>query len=315
MNSEPVPTVSAVIPTYNRDDHLKRAVKSVLEQSYDDIEVVVVDDCSPLPAEEVLTASGMDLSSVTVHRHEENKGANGARNTGVELASGEFIAFLDDDDEWLETKIEKQVRLASERGAGIVYTGVEQVSDGMTVATKTPAISGKITKDLLCRNVIGTFSSILVDREVFEDAGRLEEKLPSWQDWDFYLRASEETTFESVPEPLVRQHSHDGERISGNYESKRDVTVPKFMEKYRPRAERYGVRNEFEATLAAELGWSAVANDEFNEARGHFVRSIKHKISKKTILMLVSVLGGKWTYRLAQKIKYSLPGAIKFKDI
>ncbi len=307
-------TISAIIPTYNREARLVRAVESVLHQTYDDLDVVVVDDHSPKPAEEVLMNSNLDLDSVTIHRHEKNQGGNGARNTGINLAAGEYLAFLDDDDEWVESKIERQMNAIQSSDAEAVYTGVKQVRNGNVVAIKEPDTTGEITPDLLKRP-FGGFSSICVSADIFNYIDGMDEDLPSWQEWDFYLRVSEVAKFTSVPQPLVRQHLHDGERISGNYDTKRDVTVPMFLDKHLERAERHGVLDEFQATLAAELGWAAISNEEYFDARLNFLESIKYKRSKKRMLMFVSVLGGERTYYLARITKRVLLKDKKIKSM
>jgi len=303
-------TVSVIIPTYDRDNLLIRAVKSVLAQTYGPLEVIVVDDHSPTPVKKVLENAQIGLESVTVHRHDENKGGNAARRTGIELASGEYLAFLDDDDEWDETKIEKQVRRSRKTEAGVVYTGVAQISGETVVATKTPNISGDVTADLLQGNFIGTFSAILMRHDLIDKVGFPDEGFPSWQDWDYYLRLSDETMFEAVSEPLVRRHSDGQEQLSHDHSTKRDVTAPQFLKKHRSLAEKYNVRSGFEATVAAELGWSATINDEFKEARHHYAQSVRKHPSKEAILFLALTIGGRWTFRPVQKIKRTLVSSL-----
>lgn len=302
-------TVSVIIPTYDRDELVVRAVESVLAQTYPRLEVIVVDDCSPTPVRQVLSNARTDLDMVSVYRHGENRGGNAARKTGIDAASGDYLAFLDDDDEWVETKIERQVQRSKETGAGVVYTGVAQLNGEEVVGTKTPSVTGDVTIDLLGGNFIGTFSTVLIRRNLVDEVGYPDENLPSWHDWDYYLRLSEETAFGAVPEALVRRHSEGQEQISHNHATKRDVTVPRFLKKHRPLADKYGMGSEFEATVAAELGWSAVVNGEFSEARRHYLHSLKKRPSKKVMLFLVLTLGGRWTFRPTQKIKRALVGA------
>jgi glycosyltransferase involved in cell wall biosynthesis len=299
-------TVSVIVPTYDRDDLIIRAVNSVLAQSYRPLEVIVVDDHSPTPVREILENSEVELDLVSIHRHNNNKGGNAARNTGIEQASGEYLAFLDDDDEWAKTKIQKQIQRFHKTDAGIIYTGVSQVNNGSIAAIKTPNITGSVTANLLDGNFIGTFSTILMRQDLVDVVGYPDEDLPSWHDWDYYLRLSEETTFGAVAEPLVYRHSDGQKQLSHNHSTKRDITVPRFLDEHRQRAERYDLRQEFEATVTAELGWSAAINNEFKEARRHYFRSVRKDPSKKTLFFLAITLGGEWTFRPAQKIKRML---------
>ena len=123
------PKVSVIIPTYNRADLLPRAVKSALSQTYDDYEILIVDDCSTDHTRE--TVSAWDDERVRYTRHTENRGQSGALNMGIHNASGQYIAFLDDDDEWVPTKLEKQVAVleSSDPKVGLVYGWLDQVND------------------------------------------------------------------------------------------------------------------------------------------------------------------------------------------
>lgn len=184
MTTTDPPLVSVVIPTYDRPHLLKRAIESVLAQTYDAIELIVVDDCSPTSVEDVVQTIATDEFEVGVKfvRHDENQGGCAARNTGLEVTSGDYIAFLDDDDRWHEMKVEKQVRAfqRSTDDTGLVYTGIRQV-DGQdnTNAVKTPETSGDVLKRLLCTNFIGTFSAVMVRAEVIKPVGYLDKRFPS----------------------------------------------------------------------------------------------------------------------------------------
>jgi glycosyltransferase involved in cell wall biosynthesis len=121
--------ISVIIPVYNRTDLLPRAVNSVLNQTYDNLEIIVVDDGSTEDIEGVLDK----FDDVRIHyiRHEANRGVAAARNTGMRFAHGEYVAFLDSDDEWFERKIERQLSDLIERGDDyqISYHAVDSYSD------------------------------------------------------------------------------------------------------------------------------------------------------------------------------------------
>ncbi len=121
--TEKRPTVSVIIPTYNRAHLLGRAIESVLDQTYQDFEIIVVDDASADETEEVVKSFGDDR--INHIRHQKNKGGSAARNTGIKAARGEFIAFLDSDDEWVPKKLEKEIdRLQTlSNEVGVVYSG------------------------------------------------------------------------------------------------------------------------------------------------------------------------------------------------
>jgi glycosyltransferase involved in cell wall biosynthesis len=296
------PLVSVVTPTYDRPNFLLSAIETVRKQTYSQIEHVIIDDHSPTPATDVVST---DDESVVVYRHDQNKGANAARNTGIEVASGEYIAFLDDDDEWKPTKIERQVDTAKRTGAGAVYTGVEQKLDGEIFATQTPDLNGEITEDLLSGAPLNSTSTIMFRADVFDQAGTFDEELPINQDWEFYIRASTVIEFAAVPEPLVTRHHHDSQ-ISDDYVGKRDVTVPRMLEKHLDLASSYGVDQEFKAVLQFSLGATAVRSERWSAARYHYFRSLLLSPSTTVLSRLLALTFGRWSYIPAQKIRRAL---------
>lgn len=212
-------TVSVIIPTYNRAHMVSRAIQSVLNQTYQDFEIIVVDDCSTDNTEEVV--KGFNDSRICYIRHEQNRGGSAARNTGIRIARGEYIAFLDSDDEWLPKKLERQICLFSkDPNCGAVYTNLLHCfyNDRSTKAIQRRQPEGHILKDLLMSNVVASTSSVMVKQQCFDKAGLFDEGLPSCQDWDMWIRIAKHYTFRNIPEPLVRYLWHQ-EQISTNFEA------------------------------------------------------------------------------------------------
>jgi len=311
------PTVSVVIPTYDRPEMLQRAVESVVAQTYNPMELVVVDDHSPKPAAETLDRMETDsLASVSCIRHDENCGGSTARATGIEAAASEWVAFLDDDDEWEPPKLEKQVERAvgADSEPVLVYTGIRQVNaDRSTNAVKTPTTEGNVIEDLLRGNFIGSYSAVMVRSDAIAAVGGPDERFPSWQDWEWYLRLAQKGTLRSVPEPLVIRHTGH-KQMSSDFEIKRDESYPLLLEAGRPIARRHSMQREFEATAALELARSAASNQRFGAARRFLVRSLRRDPwSGSTWLYLLLILGGRFTFWPAQLLKR---GAIRTrKDI
>lgn len=203
--------VTVIIPTYRRPVFLHNAIKSVLNQTFQDFEVIIVDDASNDRTSEVVK-SFTDSRICYIH-HETNKGGSVARNTGIRNAHGEYIAFLDDDDEWLPEKLGQQVEVMekSPPGIGGVFTGCTKIDrvSGKIVGRKTPMQRGRLSQTLLVKNCISSTSSILLRKECIERVGLFDESLPSFQDYDLWLRISREFQFESIQEPLFIYHIHD----------------------------------------------------------------------------------------------------------
>jgi len=304
------PRVSVVLPTYNRGELLGRAVESVRNQSYDNVELIIVDDHSRIPAERVLSERSLDgPEQVRCLRHDENRGANAARNTGIEASTGEYLAFLDDDDLWKPTFIESQVEAFRRAGpdVGVVYVASENVDkEGNLIGVSRPDARDDVTKDLICGATIGSFSRIMVERSTVKRVGLLDERFPSWQDWDWYLRLSEHCSFRAIDEPLVRRLVSSHEQISDDYEGKRDVSYPLLLEKHRSLAARYGPLYErrFAATLTRSVGFSGLRNGYHLEPLQYLLRSLAHyPFSPKTYLYLSLAIGGQPTFRFAQSVK------------
>lgn len=300
------PLVSVVLPTYGRPERLRRAVESVAAQTYDDLRLVVVDDHSPIPSEEVLNGVSLDGLVVEHIRHKENRGANAARNTGIRESDGDFVAFLDDDDEWKPEKIQRQVetfRSASDR-VGFVYTGTEFHYDGYT-RTNISRACGNVTKDIFRGASFAQFSGVMVRRDVIDAAGLPDERFPSWQDREWYLRLSLHCEFKPVPEPLTVRHRDGDDTISTNYEEKRDVSYPMFIEKHRSLAASYGRRYEraLIASLSESLAGAAVKNGYYADARRYYLKSIAYDpFSVWRWVNFLAIIGGRRTHRPVSKL-------------
>jgi len=210
---EPPPTVSVVLPTYNRAHCLPRALESVLRQTYEDIEVIVVDDCSTDTTQSYL--AGIKDPRLRVLKHEKNKGGGGARNTGIAAARGELIAFQDSDDEWLVTKLARQVeeyRKNSDPDYGAIYCGKLTYGEagfrdyGPRKAYYAPVpsctqTSGDILHALLANPMIST-QTLMVRKDLLEKIGGFDETLKLGQDWDLTIRLARHTKFLFIEEPL-----------------------------------------------------------------------------------------------------------------
>lgn len=298
------PLVSVVIPTYGRNESLVGAVESVIEQTYSNVELFIVDDGSAVPVAETMSDVEFDpLRSVTFIRHQSNRGANAARNSGIRAATGTYVAFLDDDDRWDETKISKQVEAFDASGpeVGVVYAGLRAESPrGTTVSN--PSAEGDVVKDLLTGETFGQFSSIMVRSDVIEDAGLPDERFPAWQDREWFFRLAQHCHFKPVPETLTYRHTGRSDSISSNFEQKRDVAYPLFVEKHYPFARDHGryYARSFLASLRRTLGRSAVRAGRYRQARRYFLLAfLANPLYRPVHPHLVASLGGKWTYESA----------------
>ena len=216
------PTVSVIIPTYNRAYLIDRAIQSVLNQSYQDFEMIIVDDGSTDDTKEVVTEFQEQDKRIRYIRHEKNKGGSAARNTGIKSAEGDYVAFLDDDDEWLPAKIEKQVVKFQDSldEVGVIYSGFFYVSDktGKVISESVPTLRGNVYANLLSGCILGS-PTPLIRKTCFQKAGLYDDRLPSCQDWDMWIRLSKHYTFDFIPDILAKHHVH-GKQISVDLNAK-----------------------------------------------------------------------------------------------
>jgi glycosyltransferase involved in cell wall biosynthesis len=295
-----------VIPTYNRAGVLDAAIRTVLAQTYESVEIIVVDDGSTDDTSTVI--SNYD-DRIRYHRFDENRGANAARNKGIELATGEFIAFLDTDDRWEPEKLERQVtafRNASSQ-CGLVYTGIErQDREGNFLDQRISPTVSNPSRRLLLGNFVGTFSAILVSQSVFSEIGRLDETLPSWQDWEFYIRVADRFQFVLVSDYLTVKRDGRTDQISGNIDNLLSETYPKFRTIISDRSAEYGslFQRRARAMLNREVADAALLNGHANIARRYLLLAvIQYPIDPRLLLYFGVSLCGVRTYNTILQIR------------
>lgn len=187
---------------------LPEAWGSVQSQTFQNWELIIVDDGSS----DHIRSWGNHLSDSRVRFiHQPNQGKSCARNRGILVSRGRYIAFLDADDLWDETKLEKQVAVLDQRDAvGLVYTWTMLVNEGgqPTGRMICSTAEGNVMRQLILKNLLGCGSTPLVRRRCFEVAGTFYPDLPLAQDWDMWIRIAAYFPFAVIPEPLVRYRQH-----------------------------------------------------------------------------------------------------------
>lgn len=198
--------VSVIIPTYNRGYIIKQAVESVQNQTYSEIEILIVDDGSTDNTEEIV--SKISDNRIRYIKNPNNCGVSHTRNLGIAAARGNYIAFQDSDDIWKEDKLQKQMEHMKANGYGMVYCAFErEFQDGTVVAYPPKEIpleekQGSIFKSLLRRNLIST-QTMLVKRTVLNDVGYFNEGMSNLEDYELALRIAERFSIGMVDEALV----------------------------------------------------------------------------------------------------------------
>jgi hypothetical protein len=211
------PLVSVVVPVYNGARYLRQALDSALAQTYQPLQVLVVDDGSTDASPALIASYGSRVVSI----RQPNAGVAQARNTGLRAASGELIAFLDQDDWWLPEKVARQVeRFQADDELGLVHTGILQYSEsagqfveGVYDTTPSPLLSGRCYEQLLLGNGVYN-SSVMIRKAVIARSGLFDPGIPgnTCQDYDLWLRIARHCSFAYVAEPLaaLRLHPEQG---------------------------------------------------------------------------------------------------------
>ena len=203
--------VSVIIPTRNRSIILKRAIASVLNQTFTDLECLVVNDCSDDDTLKLL--SSIPDPRVRVFNHTMSKGASASRNLGLQNSSGDYITFLDDDDEWLPSKLEKQVSLFNSLSPdwGLIYNWMDHYLSNNILANQThPIFEGEIFIPMLDGNIIAGTSTLMIRREVYLDLGGFDENLSWGDDYEFSLRISRKYKIKVIKEVLTKIFNDPG---------------------------------------------------------------------------------------------------------
>jgi glycosyltransferase involved in cell wall biosynthesis len=203
-----MPKVSVVIPTYNRERLIARAVESVLAQTFKDYEIILIDDGSTDQTKEILRSFEGRIRYI----YQTNAGISGARNRGIQESSGEYIAFLDSDDTWLPEKLAEQVRILDTRPEiGIVYARMPIINEaGKQIGLKPQAESGKNFDELIRLWGDLPTSTVMVRKACFEKAGLFDTTLPPMEDIDMWIRISRfYGLYEIEGKTLALYHYHD----------------------------------------------------------------------------------------------------------
>jgi glycosyltransferase involved in cell wall biosynthesis len=226
-----VPRVSVVIPTYNREKTIAVAIQSVLDQTMGDLEVLVIDDGSS-DGTEAVVRSLKDVRVQFVRPYAENRGAAAARNAGISMSKGEFIAFQDSDDIWTRNKLELQLgAIENAPEVGVVYGTIKRSSSSGERLEPGPSVfpkEGDMHRKLLERSMVGT-PVALVRRAMLKEMGGFDTGLKSLEDWDLFIGLSGRCRFAFVDEVLCLSHEL-GDSLNASY-GRRIDSLEKILQK------------------------------------------------------------------------------------
>lgn len=221
---EDSPIVDTIIPVYNGEEFILQAIKSVENQTLLPNQIIIVNDGSTDNTTKLILDYKVHSKVPIKYVNKKNGGLSSARNAGIKASSGEFIAFLDVDDLWERNKLALQMKAFKESSLpnlGVVYTDCVYVDSKnnpnphLKHVQFSKNLRGYIRPQLFYGNRIsGSGSGVLVRRECFNKVGPFDEKLPSYEDWDMWIRISQFYTFDNVNQKLVRIRQHSSNMSS-----------------------------------------------------------------------------------------------------
>jgi glycosyltransferase involved in cell wall biosynthesis len=203
--------VTVIIPTFNRAAIVVRAIRSVLGQTCQDWELIVVDDASTDGTEQAVRS--FSDNRIKYIRHDRNRRVSVARNTGIRCAQGEYVAFLDSDDEWLPEKLQKELEVFrnSDPQVGLVYTGKTILDErGRVLKVRMATKSGWVYDALLDSDFIGSPSRVTVKKQVLDRVAGFDETFLNAEDYDLWLRVARVSKIACVPCCLVKRYLISG---------------------------------------------------------------------------------------------------------
>ncbi len=282
------PKVTVVIPTYNRSDLLPRAIKSIQNQTYQNYELLVVDDASTDNTDEIMNEFVSD--KIKYIKLDKNVGQCIARNKASEKATGEYIGFLDSDDEWLPEKIEKQIKLyqtSNLENIGAIYCDFTEIDEvkNKTFTINWDKLRGNIYEDFLKGFCPASTSKFLLKMEAFKEVGGFNEKLITFVDYDLWLRFSKAGyTFDYVDEPLIIKYEHQGDQMAKNIE-KRTLGLSQFLSIWGDEIKRVAGEDTYQRFKKAKI--EVLVNsvvEKFNDNnRKNIIKSLRLLLGVKSI--------------------------------
>lgn len=290
------PLVSVIIPTYKRSDFLLRAINSVLNQTYRNVEIIVVDDNDGNDEFRVSTEKNLqdfiDNNQITYLKHSSNKGISSARNTGIKVATGDYIAFLDDDDSFFPNKIADQLEVfkKSKPNVGLVYGSFLKVDmiRGFETIVK-PKYDGNLHQ-IIGLNHIGPPSMVLCSKKAIDKIGGFDESFRYREDTDFFYRISEFFEFAYTNEILINYYVH-----SVSSSRNKDIELiftEKYIEKHGSKLKKPKLRW---SELQERLGELNAINGKKTSALSAFAIAYFNRPARLEILakLALSLLGKK----------------------
>ncbi|PJM76389.1 glycosyltransferase family 2 protein [Bifidobacterium felsineum] len=277
------PKVSIIIPTYNRESTLKRSINSILNQTYKSFELIIVDDGSTDKTKEVVNSFN---DGRIIYLYQQNKGACAARNYGISIARGKYIAFQDSDDEWLPNKLEMQLSTIRRTKSDFDICRMQTVENKEIVPSDTAINAGLNAQYIIGANFMST-QMLLIRKDVIL-AEKFDPSLPRFQDWDLAMRLYPKYKSSFTPFVLVKRYLMSD---SITYNNNKAVQAYSILEKkysniYTKNPDRYSI---YLYNKVKACGKSLSREEKLSI----YKTSFKYKARFKTLVRIIQTFFGK----------------------
>jgi len=206
------PLVSVIIPAHNQQRYLSSCLESVVGQTYQQLEIIIIDDLSTDKTTKIIQNWQQKDHRIKAFRNIKNLGATGSRNQGIKHANGKYIAFLDSDDTWHRNKIKLQLAKFNNSRTGLVYCSTRNIDKtGKEIGGDKALWKGDVFLRLIrAMRIVGSNSSVIVRKSLLDRYGHFNPKLPYTGDWELWLRLSSHCQFDYCPQTLtnIRRHAN-----------------------------------------------------------------------------------------------------------
>ena len=271
MNNDK-PKVSVIVPTYNRAHFIKKAINTVLEQTYQDFEIIVVDDGSKDETEDVVKSIKDDR--IRFIKHDKNRGSSVARNTGIKNAKGEYIAFLDSDVTWLKEKLEKQIKIleSSPADVGVVFCGVQRM-DYKTQKYTTQWIIRENVNEKIFDGVgyAPDTPTMFIRKSALLDVGFFDENIPYFEETELGIRLAKKYKFILIDEFLIiSTMNHEQNTSSPNINHNKGLEI--IYEKHNDILTRSFCHN-----ICNIIAGESIVKGDLKKAKIYLLKAIKYK--------------------------------------
>jgi glycosyltransferase involved in cell wall biosynthesis len=285
------PEVSIIIPAYNASLYLQRAIESVLKQTFENFELIIVNDGSIDNTEDIVKRFQKKDKRIRYIQHDKNRGSSEARNTGIKTAKGKYVAFLDSDDEWLENKLEKQLEVFKNPQINVVTCWAYWVDEikNKTSIYAVPYFDDSLPYILRENYLLSNPSGVVLKKSVIKKVGLFDNSLIFVEDWDYWIRIIENGyNFYVISQPLLKYFFSKGNLTNTLLILKKAQNIEKILQKHKQYYKKYSY---IYALKLRELGHLFCLGGDLKNGRKYLQKAIFHNSYKAILNFFISLFG------------------------